>query len=368
MNAGRLVRTLVAAVVGLALGAASAAGYPEKPVQYVIPFAAGGESDIAARLQQQVYRRKFGQEVVVESKPGAGGGLAWSQLNQFPGDGYTIMGTNLPHIVLQPLEGNVQYQTDDITNVIFFNYTPDAIVVRNESPFRTYQDFIKAAKAKPGTLNLAGSGTNSANHAAHARLNAAAGIKTTYVRSTDTNLMARIAIERRAQQHSWDIVQTTAVSKLPQDFLQPFDPPQAAGIIAEGRDPRRRGYGVYANYNTPAYNTRFVQASELPKSYEEFAERKQWTGKVAIARGLMKNPDLLVFNEVTSGLDPATELRVVRAVLAWAKGRTVLWTLSRAELAREFDRVLVFVDGQLAEEGRFDELERGGKALAQLVA
>ena len=157
------------------------AAYPDKPVRYYIAFAPGGESDIAARLQQQVYRRKWGQELVVESKAGAGGGLAWSQLNQFPGDGYTIMGTNLPHIVLQPLEGNVQYHTDDITNVIFFNYTPDAIVVRTESPFKTYQDFIKAAKDKPGALNLAGSGTNSANHAAHARLNAAAGIQTTYV-------------------------------------------------------------------------------------------------------------------------------------------------------------------------------------------
>ncbi len=59
---------------------------------------------------------------------------------------------------------------------------------------------------------------------------------------------------------------------------------------------------------------------------------------------------------------------MLRAVLAWAKGRTVLWTLSRAELAREFDRVLVFADGQLVEEGSFDELERDGKALASLVA
>jgi tripartite-type tricarboxylate transporter receptor subunit TctC len=128
-----------------------------------------------------VWRRKFAHELVIESKAGAGGALAWSQLNNFPGDGYTLMGTNLPHIVLQPLEGNVQYQTDDITNVNFFNYTPDAIVVRTESPFKTYQDFIAAAKAKPGALNLAGSGTNSANHAAHERLNQAAGIKTTYV-------------------------------------------------------------------------------------------------------------------------------------------------------------------------------------------
>jgi ABC-type multidrug transport system fused ATPase/permease subunit len=90
--------------------------------------------------------------------------------------------------------------------------------------------------------------------------------------------------------------------------------------------------------------------------------------RLAIARGLMKNPDILVFNEPTSGIDPATELRVLRAVLEWAKGRTVLWTLSRPELAREFDRVLVFADGRLVEEGKFEELEREGNALAQLVA
>jgi len=90
--------------------------------------------------------------------------------------------------------------------------------------------------------------------------------------------------------------------------------------------------------------------------------------RIAIARALLKNPDILVFSEPTSGLDPGTELRVLRAVLEWAKGRTVLWSLSRADLAREFDRVLVFADGQLVEEGRFDELHRDGKALAQLVA
>ena len=172
-------------VTGGALAASIAlparAAYPEKPVRYILAFAPGGESDIAARFQQGVWRKKFSQELVIESKPGAGGALAWSQLNTFPGDGYTIMGTNLPHIVLQPLEGNVQYATDDITNVNFFNYTPDGIVVRNESPFKTYQDLVAAAKDKPGALNFAGSGSNSANHAAHARLNQATSIKTTYV-------------------------------------------------------------------------------------------------------------------------------------------------------------------------------------------
>src|SRR4029434_777609 len=150
--------------VSIALPAKAA--YPEKPVRYIIAFAPGGESDIAARFQQQVWRKKYPHELVIESKPGAGGALAWSQLNGFPGDGYTLMGTNLPHIVLQPLEGHVQYKTEDITNVHFFNYTPDGIVVRNESPFRTFQELVAAAKADSGKLNFAGSGSNSANHAA----------------------------------------------------------------------------------------------------------------------------------------------------------------------------------------------------------
>src|SRR5258708_20413672 len=166
--------------VAASLALPARAAYPEKPVHYISGLAAGGESDVGGGVEQQVWRKKWGHELVVDSKPGAGGALAWSQLNSFPGDGYTIMGTNMPHLVLQPLEGNVQYQTDDITNVIFFNYTPDAIVVRIASPFKTYNDFVAAAK-KSGTLSLAGSGTNSANHAAHERLDQAAGIKTTYV-------------------------------------------------------------------------------------------------------------------------------------------------------------------------------------------
>ena len=106
------------------------AAYPDKPVRLIIPFPPGGESDIGARLQQGVFKKLTGQDLVIESRPGAGGALAWSQLNTFPGDGYTVMGTNLPHLVLQPLEGNVQYKTDDIVNVHFYHYTPDAIVVR----------------------------------------------------------------------------------------------------------------------------------------------------------------------------------------------------------------------------------------------
>ena len=120
-------------------------------------------------------------ETIIQYKPGAGGGLMWAQMNQLAGDGLNVVGINLPHIVFQPLEGQVQYKTEDITPVFWFHYTPDALIVPESSTIKTFQEFIAAAKANPGKLSLGGSGLNSANHAAHERLDAAFGVKTTYI-------------------------------------------------------------------------------------------------------------------------------------------------------------------------------------------
>ncbi len=161
---------------------ASAQACLERNLNYYQAFPAGGESDISARHQQLVLKKKCpGIETIIQYKPGAGGGLMWAQLNGLPADGFNVVGINLPHIVLQPLEGQVQYKTEDITPVYWFHYTPDAIVVANESSVKTFADLVKMAKAQPGKLTLAGSGTNSANHAAHEKLNIVAGIQTTYV-------------------------------------------------------------------------------------------------------------------------------------------------------------------------------------------
>jgi tripartite-type tricarboxylate transporter receptor subunit TctC len=105
----------------------------------------------------------------------------WSQMNQLPGDGLNVVGVNLPHIVFQPIQGDVQYKTADVTPVFWFHFTPDILVVSAKSPIMNFQDFLKAAKADPGKISLAGSGQYSANHAAHERLDAAFGIKTLYV-------------------------------------------------------------------------------------------------------------------------------------------------------------------------------------------
>src|SRR2546427_10465221 len=131
MNIHRPARfaACLAAMLAAVAGAGSALAFPDKPIQYIVPFAPGGESDLTARLQAEVFARKYKQQMVVINRPGAGGGLVWGQLNGMPNDGHTLAGINLPHIVLQPLEGNVQYKTEDMTPVYFFQYTADIIVV-----------------------------------------------------------------------------------------------------------------------------------------------------------------------------------------------------------------------------------------------
>jgi tripartite-type tricarboxylate transporter receptor subunit TctC len=171
--------------------AAMAQACPEKNIQYWQAFPPGGESDLSARHQQVVLKKKCPAiDTIIQYKAGAGGGLMWSQMNSLPGDGYNIVGVNLPHIVFQPIEGEVQYKTADVTPVFWFHFTPDALVVPEASPHKTFADFIAAAKTSPGKMNLGGSGLNSANHASHERLNAAFGIKSTYVPYKGTGDMA----------------------------------------------------------------------------------------------------------------------------------------------------------------------------------
>lgn len=175
----RFKASLAAVLVGSAVAASAA--YPDKTLNYIIPFGPGGESDISARLQEPVFKKITGQGLAIQYKPGAGGAAAWSQLNSMPADGYTVMGTNLPHLILQPLEKAVGYQTDDIDTVFWFHFTPDALLVPADSPIKTLKDYIEAAKKAPGATTVSGSGTNSANHLAKQQFDKMAGIKTTYV-------------------------------------------------------------------------------------------------------------------------------------------------------------------------------------------
>lgn len=141
---------------------------------------------------------------------------------------------------------------------------------------------LLAAAKKEGALNVYSSTNEREGLPLWKIFEDATGIKVTYVRASDTKLMARIAIETRAGKEVWDVLQTTTLNKIPQSMLRPFDPSEAKHIPAYAKDKNKRWYGVYANYNTPAYNTKLVKASDLPKTYEDFAKHPEWKGKVAI--------------------------------------------------------------------------------------
>ena len=183
MNRRKLILAAAAAPAAASMPHAFAqAAYPSKNINYLIPFVAGGESDVVARWQQELFQRKFAPHtMIVINRAGAGGGLAWSTLNRETPDGHVVMGANMPHLVLQPLEPDTPYKTDDITCVYFFHFTPDAIVVPGSSPYKTLKDLIDDAKRNPEKVSFAGSGSNGANQAATKRLEAMAGIKVTYV-------------------------------------------------------------------------------------------------------------------------------------------------------------------------------------------
>lgn len=142
-------------------------------------------------------------------------------------------------------------------------------------------DLVTAARAE-GSLTVYSSMNEQEGLPLWKMFEDATGVKVNYVRSSDSIVLSRIAIENRARQRSWDLAVTTTVNRLPNDALAQFDPPEARGLIPQARDPNRRWYGVYANYNTPAYNSRLVKKSELPRSYEEFLDRKEWAGKIAL--------------------------------------------------------------------------------------
>ena len=187
-------RTLIAALALLA-AAVHAQPCPEKNLMYWQPFPPGGESDISARHQQMVLRKKCPAiDTVIQYKAGGGGAVLWGSVNTLPADGVTVYGINLPHLVLQPMEGQVQYKIDDVTPIFWYHYTPDALVVPEASPYRTFTDFLKAAQATPDKFNLGGSALNSANHAAHERMNAAFKIKTTYVPYKGTGDLANAVL------------------------------------------------------------------------------------------------------------------------------------------------------------------------------
>ena len=163
-------------------GAAHAQAWPHKPVRVVVPFPAGGGTDLIAReITNKV--AKSGYNFIVENKPGSGGNLGADAVAKSPADGYTLVLGQTSNLAINPtLYSKLPYDSvKDLTPVTLVASAPLVIVTASDSPYKTLADVVKAAKDKPGSINYATSGNGTVAHLAAESFQKVAGVKLTHI-------------------------------------------------------------------------------------------------------------------------------------------------------------------------------------------
>ena len=159
-----------------------AASYPTKPVTIVVPFPPGGTSDTMARLVAQELTKTFGQQFIVDNRPGANGNIGAANVTRANPDGYTLLlsgvGSNAINYTLYPRLG---YDPESLTHITLFATGPNVLVANPEFPARTFKEFIELAEANPDKYNYASTGTGSSNHLTMEMLKQTAGISLSHV-------------------------------------------------------------------------------------------------------------------------------------------------------------------------------------------
>ncbi len=169
-----MIRTgalLLAAIGTLATAGAPPAraqGYPTRPIHVVAPYAPGGIADIASRLIGQKLTEAWGQQIVVENRPGANGFLGVSAVSRAAPDGYTLLVATAGDVTINPvLFKNVPYDVDrDLVSITMLSDTPTVLAANGAAPYRTVADVLKAAKERPGEIPIASPGIGSINQLA----------------------------------------------------------------------------------------------------------------------------------------------------------------------------------------------------------
>ncbi|HKQ29285.1 MAG TPA: tripartite tricarboxylate transporter substrate binding protein [Burkholderiales bacterium] len=139
--------------------------YPSKPVRLIVTYPPGGSSDLMSRVYGAKLAEIWGQQVVIESKPGAAGSIGMDYAARQPNDGYTFVVGNLGPVAVNPLLSQVPYSIEkDFVAVSQISQGPNVLVVRSDGPFQSLADIIAYTKANPGKLNYGTSGPGSVSH------------------------------------------------------------------------------------------------------------------------------------------------------------------------------------------------------------
>jgi len=187
----KLLTGLTLALGLLAAGSASAQAYPAKPVRLVVPFPAGGATDVLARAISLHAAEKLGQPIVIDNKPGAGGTLGSDLVAKADPDGYTLLiATGSTHSIGPLVNPKTPYNVErDFVPIIDVASTSSVMVVSKTLPVNNLADFIKLAKSQPGKLNFGSSGNGTNSHLGGELFKAAAGVYMTHIPYRGTGLV-----------------------------------------------------------------------------------------------------------------------------------------------------------------------------------
>jgi tripartite-type tricarboxylate transporter receptor subunit TctC len=169
-------------LVGPLTGPCQAQDYPTRPIRMIVPFGAGGPADVAARLIGNYLQESFGQPIVIENRPGAGGVIGTLEAAKAAPDGYTLLMMSNAQTVNESLVPQRKYQLmRDLVAVAPINFSDLVIVVPPSVPAKTLQEFIALAKSQPGKLNYASSGQGTPYHMAGELFKTVAGVDLVHV-------------------------------------------------------------------------------------------------------------------------------------------------------------------------------------------
>ena len=154
--------------------------YPSKPVQFLIPFGAGGSADVMGRVLAKATEKHFGQPFVPVNKPGAGGGIMYTALKSCKPDGYTV-GWNSTSVLTCTNIGNVPFTCDAFEHVCRIGFTAMPIAVRADAPWKTFGEFVDYAKKNPAKIKIGNAGTGSATHLTAVLMEQQLGLKVIHV-------------------------------------------------------------------------------------------------------------------------------------------------------------------------------------------